>query len=97
MQITHVTFNVGKADSAKALETLVEEAKAVRAMAGCIAFIPFQDATDPTQIGILHEWQTGEDFTAYTSSQEFAQLGKILRPMMLKPPVSRRFTADLIE
>lgn len=97
MLIAHVTFVVAKADSAKALAALVGEAPQVRAMNGCVAFLPFQDPSDPAQIGVLHEWETGDDFAKYATSPEFARVGEILRPMMLKPPVSRRFDAILIE
>lgn len=97
MLIAHVTFEVDLTNSTKALEALTTEAGQVRAMTGCIAFNPFQDATNPAQIGVLHEWETADDFAGYTASQEFARVGATLRPMMVKPPLSRRFDANLIE
>lgn len=97
MLIAHVTFEVDQTNSSKALDALTAEAAQVRAMTGCIAFNPFQDATNPALIGVLHEWETPEDFAGYTASQEFARAGATLRPMMVKPPLSRRFDASLIE
>ena len=97
MLIAHVTFEVDPTSSAKALEALTTEAAQVRAMVGCIAFNPFQDAINPALIGVLHEWETSDDFDGYTASEEFARVGATLRPMMVKPPLSRRFDASLVE
>lgn len=97
MLIAHVTFIVAQENSRKALNALVAEADQVRAMLGCITFIPFQDATDPQKVGVIHEWETQQDFEGYTSSTEFARVGQILRPMMLAPPVSHRFDATLLK
>ncbi|MEP6066193.1 MAG: antibiotic biosynthesis monooxygenase [Paracoccaceae bacterium] len=96
MLIAHVTFTVALEDSRKALDALVAESDQVRAMPGSIAFIPFQDATDPQKVGVIHEWKTQQDFEDYTSSDEFARVGQTLRPMMLAPPVSHRFDATLL-
>lgn len=96
MLIAHVTFIVAQEDSRKALDALVAEAEQVRAMLGCVAFIPFQDASDPKKVGVIHEWKTQQDFEGYTTSDEFARVGQILRPMMLAPPVSHRFDATLL-
>jgi quinol monooxygenase YgiN len=97
MLIAHVTFVVAQEDSGKALDALVAEADQVRAMPGCVAFIPFQDATDPQKVGVIHEWETQQDFEGYTSSEEFARVGQILRAMMLAPPISHRFDATLLK
>lgn len=97
MFIAHVMFNVSAESRAGALQTLLDECAVVRAMAGCIAFIPFVDPTDETGLGVLHEWDSAETFAAYTSSAEFAAVGQALRPIMIEPPVSKRFDATLIE
>jgi quinol monooxygenase YgiN len=97
MLIAHVTFIVAKENSRKALEALVAEVAQVRAMPGCVTFLPFQDASDPRKVGVVHEWATAGDFTGYTSSAEFARVGQSLRPMMLAPPVSHRFDAARVE
>jgi quinol monooxygenase YgiN len=97
MLIAHVYFTVAAGDRQKALDTLLAEAPTVRAMKGCRAFIPFPDPTNPEGMGVLHEWEDGEDFAAYVSSPGFAEMGKTLRPMMISAPVSRRFDARLLE
>jgi quinol monooxygenase YgiN len=96
MLIAHVLFIVAEVDSGKALDVLKVEALQVRGMKGCINVIPFQDATNPQRIGIVHEWESAEDFTLYTASPEFARAGQALHPMMLEPPISDRFDANLI-
>ncbi|MEP2784058.1 MAG: antibiotic biosynthesis monooxygenase [Pseudoruegeria sp.] len=97
MLIAHVTFTVAKNGASKALEALIAETAQVRAMPGCVAFVPFQDASDPQKVGVLHEWTSAEDFAGYIGSKEFSRVGKSLRPMMLAPPVSLRFDATPLE
>jgi quinol monooxygenase YgiN len=94
MFIAHVHFAVASARRAEALDTLVAEAATVRAMPGCLAFLPFADPLDGEAIGILHEWQSADHFAAYTASPGFAEVGATLRPMMLRPPISRRFVVQ---
>jgi quinol monooxygenase YgiN len=97
MLIAHVTFAVAETERQAALATLVAEAETVRAMPGCIAFTPFADPTDSQKVGIVHEWETAEQFRAYAQSPSFAASGQMLRPMMVDKPLSRRFAAELIE
>lgn len=97
MFIAHVSFQVSPADRAQALDTLLAEAPAVRAMPGCAAFVPFLHPTDPGQLGILHEWATEADFAAYLGSAGFARSGRTLRPLMVAAPVSRRFAATPVD
>jgi quinol monooxygenase YgiN len=97
MLIAHVTFAVDQHQRQAALATLVAEAGSVRAMPGCIAFTPFADPIDPQKVGIVHEWETLDQFRAYAQSPGFAATGQVLRPMMVDKPLSRRFEAELIE
>jgi len=97
MLIAHVQFTVAPGDRAKALGTLLAEAPTVRAMKGCLSFLPFYDPTDASAIGIVHEWESSDDFAAYVASSGFAESGKILRPLMTGTPISRRFDATLLQ
>ncbi|MFT6451687.1 MAG: quinol monooxygenase YgiN [Halocynthiibacter sp.] len=97
MFIAHVTFPVSRENRAFALEALLKEVDFVRALPGCIAFIPFLDPTDPQGLGVLHEWTSAEEMGAYLASDCFASIGEILRPIMAAPPISKRFDAQLIE
>ena len=97
MLIAIIKFTVAKADRDAAMTALLDETDTVCAMDGCIAFRPFADPQDPTGCGILHEWESEAAFKRYTTSAGFAAVGQILRPMMTTPPISRRFSAKLIE
>ncbi len=97
MLIAHVTFQVSADNRELAITTLKKEIGAVCAMKGCIAFVPFLSPSNNQDIGVLHEWDTADDFAAYLASDSFATVGQVLRPMMTAPPVSRRFDATLIE
>lgn len=97
MFIAHVIFSVSAPARETALAVLTAEAATVRAMPGCLSFLPFADPTDPQKVGVVHEWESAEQFGAYTASPAFAQSGATLRPMMTGKPVSRRFTAALVE
>lgn len=97
MLIAHVHITVATTDREKALNILLNEVTPVRAMKGCLTYIPFIDPTNDTGLVVLHEWQSNEDFAAYATSTEFAKIGQELRPMMNAPPVSKRFDVAPIE
>ncbi len=97
MFIAHVYFAVKPEAREAALAKLVEQTPTVHAMEGCQAFIPFIDPIDETRIGVLHEWEDQQAFKGYTNSPPFAELGRVLRPIMIESPKSLRFDAMLIE
>jgi quinol monooxygenase YgiN len=97
MLIAHVKFTISAENRNKAIETLKREVEVVCAMKGCIAFVPFLDPTNPCDVGVLHEWDTADDFASYIASDSFATIGQVLRPIMTSPPISKRFDAALIE
>ncbi|HVZ30124.1 MAG TPA: antibiotic biosynthesis monooxygenase [Asticcacaulis sp.] len=97
MLIAHVTFRVAPDSLRIALDALMSEVPVVRRMKGCQAFIPFADPTVEGGLGLIHEWDSGEDFAAYVTSPGFAEVNARLRPLMTEPPVSRRFDARLAE
>lgn len=97
MLIAHVKFTVSAENRALAIDTLKQEVEAVCAMKGCIAFIPFLDPTNTQDVGVLHEWDSADDFAAYNASDSFAIVSQVLRPIMISPPVSSRFDAVLIK
>jgi quinol monooxygenase YgiN len=96
MLIAHVFFSVDETIRHQVVERLSRDVGAVRAMDGCLAFIPFMNPGNPQEVGILHEWQSAEDFARYTSSDTFARFQAELRPMMVAPPISRRFEVELV-
>jgi quinol monooxygenase YgiN len=97
MLIAHLKFSVAAENRQMAIEVLSDQSKSVRNMKGCIAFTPFLDATDKQILGVLHEWDSAEDFAAYLASESFAASGRVLRPLMVSAPLSKRFDAKLIE
>lgn len=97
MLIAHVIFTVLPEDRPLVIDTLKTEAEAVCAMKGCIDFIPFLHPMNAQGVGVLHEWETANDFAAYLASESFVTLGQVLRPIMTSPPVSKRFDATLAE
>lgn len=97
MLIAHVSFPVASANRSLALDTLKQEVETVRAMTGCLSFVPYLNPTNDTDVGVVHEWETARDFDAYIASDSFATVGQVLRPIMTSPPVSKRFDATLIE
>ncbi len=97
MLITIVEFKTSVKNRAVAMAALSAEGNAVRAMSGCIAFRPFADPETGDTCFILHEWENENDFSTYVSSDHFAAIGKVLRPLMTAPPISRRFRAELLE
>lgn len=93
MLVALVDFTVEPEKRAQALQRLMEEAPSVLAMPGCRTFRPYGDPADEAHVGIVHEWQNEEAFTAYIRSDGFAEIGAALRPMMTSPPSSRRYAA----
>lgn len=97
MLIAHVSFTVFSDNRKSAIDALKQEIEAVRAMKGCVAFVPFTDPVNEQGVGVLHEWNTANDFAAYAASDSFANISKSLRPLMVSPPISKRFDAVMIE
>lgn len=78
----------------EALHPLLVEARRVT---GNVSYRAFTDSEDGAHIGMMHEWETLDHFRAYAASELFARIGKILRPAMTTPPVSRRLNTTSIE
>lgn len=97
MLVAHVTFTVSAADRERVLQRLAADAAAVRAMPGCLAFVPFADPTAADRLGVMHEWTSAEEFGRYAASPLFARFGADVRPLMAAPPISRRFAATLVD
>ena len=93
MLVALVDFTVDPAGREEALAHLLKEAPVVTAMAGCRTFRPYGDPVDETHIGIVHEWDSEDDFAAYLRSDGFSEIGAVLRPMMTSASSSRRYSA----
>lgn len=95
--IAIVDFAVSAADRPLAVDHLERERPSVRAMPGCVEFRVFPSPGTDTEITVLHEWRDQAAFTGYLESEEFARSGEVLRPLMTRPPSSRRFQVRLVE
>lgn len=97
MIIAIVDFDVAPADRDEALAVLREDALLARDLPGNLSYRAFTNVGSNSHVGIMHEWETLEDFTAYTESDTFARIGRKLRPRMTSAPVSRRIRAEVFE
>lgn len=97
MFIAIVDFTVAAQNRTTALNILLAEEPTVRAMRGNMAFRTYADPDNAEALCIIHEWENTESFEAYASSDAFRSSGQALRPLMTTIPVSRRFTAQLLE
>jgi quinol monooxygenase YgiN len=97
MLVAHVFFPVPPNKREEALNILLARLHSVRAMKGCLRFIPFADPTNEEGVAVLHEWETREDFNAYVTDPGFVELRQALGLLMTGTPVSRRFDATLLE
>lgn len=96
MIIAHILFSVSAENRELAIDTLNRETKTIRAMQGCVTFLPFLDPANSQTVGVLQEWERPEDFEGYIASSSFKTIGKILHPIMTSPPQSKRFDAKRI-
>jgi quinol monooxygenase YgiN len=97
MFIAVLDLRTTSADRAVALAQLDSERDQIRAMAGNLDFRVYAGRDDETAVAVIHEWVDAPSFAGYLSSDAFARSGAVLRPLMTSPPVSRRFSADLLE
>lgn len=97
MFIAILDFSTSAADRPAALAQLDAARPAVVEMTGCVSFRVYASRLAPTDVTVVHEWEDGDAFDRYLGSDAFARSGAVLRPLMTAAPVSRRFTAELLE
>lgn len=97
MFIAILDFRTAATDRPDVLAHLDEERDRVRAMPGNIAYRVYAAREDDTAVAVVHEWDDEASFAGYLRSDSFAQSGTKIRPLMTGAPVSRRFSADLLE
>jgi quinol monooxygenase YgiN len=97
MFIAILDLRTAEADRAAALAQLDGEKAEIRSMPGNLDFRVYADRDDAEAITVVHEWADEPSFAGYLASGAFARSGEVLRPLMSEPPVSRRFSAALLE
>lgn len=97
MLIAVLDLHTNPSDRALALAQLDGERDEIRAMSGNLDFRVYAARDDQEAVTVLHEWADESSFAAYLSSEAFARSGAVIRPLLNRPPVSRRFRAALLE
>jgi quinol monooxygenase YgiN len=97
MLIAVLDLRTTAADRPTALAQLDHERDEIRSMPGNLDFRVYAARHDDEALTVLHEWADRSAFEAYLASEAFARSGAVLRPLVTEPPVSRRFSADLLE
>jgi quinol monooxygenase YgiN len=97
MFIAILDLRTTDSDRAAALAQLDSEKDEIRAMPGNVDFRVYADRGDAGAVAVIHEWTDEESFAGYLASSAFARSGAVLRPLATAPPVSRRFSAALLE
>ena len=97
MLIAVLDLRTTAADRSAALAQLDREREEIRSMPGNLDFRVYAGRHDDEAVTVLHEWADRPSFEAYLASDAFARSGAVLRPLVTEPPVSRRFSADLLE
>ncbi len=98
MLIAHVTFETAAPTARPALAALIAEIadRPRHARQPRLPAVPCRPGED-TGLGVIHEWVDAASFDTYVASPGFAASGRVLRPLMTAPPVSKRFEARLLE
>lgn len=97
MFIAILDFGTTAENRATALAQLESERPLVRSMSGNLAFRVYASREDERTVTVVHEWADQSTFAAYVESEAFAESNAVLRPLVTKGPVSRRFRAELLE
>ena len=97
MLIAILDLQTTAAERAVALAQLDAERNEIRAMPGNLDFRVYSARDDEGGVTVIHEWADEPSFAAYLASEAFDRSGTVLRPLLLAPPRSRRFRADLFE
>ncbi len=97
MIIALLDLRTAAADRAAALAQLDSEREEIRAMPGNLDFRVYAARDDDGAVAVIHEWVDEPSFAAYLASDAFARSGALIRPLVIAPPVSRRFDAALLE
>ncbi|WP_406832868.1 antibiotic biosynthesis monooxygenase family protein [Pedococcus sp. KACC 23699] len=97
MLIAILDFGTTAGDRDRALAQLENERPLVRSMPGNLAFRVYASREDDRTVTVVHEWTDRAAFAAYLASDAFARSNAVLRPLVIDGPVSRRFSAELLE
>lgn len=97
MFIAVLDLRTAPIDRPVVLAHLDNEREEIRAMPGNLEFRVYAARDDEEGVVVIHEWDDERSFADYLATDVFDRLGKVLRPLLSVPPVSRRFRATLLE
>lgn len=97
MLIAVLDLRASAADRPAVLAQLDSERDEIRVMPGNLDYRVYAARDDDESVAVIHEWADEPSFAAYLASDAFARSGAVVRPLLTAPPVSRRFSAALLE
>lgn len=74
----------------------IETVEVPKLFAGCDRFDVAIHLTDPLRVVIIEEWVDRAAADIYLGSDYFAAAGLILRPLLVSPPESAYYDAELV-
>ena len=92
-----VSFSVAATDEAAAVNALVEAAPKMRALKGNLGARVLTDPQSAGAIILLHSWDTMADLDAYRGGPLMAEIGSVLRPIMVAAPVTTVYEMDVVD
>lgn len=97
MFIAILDLRTAEADRPAVQGRLEAEQPSIQSMPGCVDMRVFPSPRHGTELTVLHEWEDEASFQIYLTSESFQRSGELIRPLLSEPPISRRFTAELVE
>lgn len=78
------------------LQTLQDATPTIRQLPGNLSFRPLV-GPEPGRLTILQEWETPDAFAGYQAHAIYTDINAALGPMLIEPPVIRRYAAEPLE
>lgn len=94
MVIARVIVSIKEEHRAAFLEHMRKETAELRTFKGCLRFDILVDPVTEGTYVLYEEWATEEDFEAYKKSEQFANNGKVIYPMVASKPDAKYFKGE---
>ncbi|WP_454287801.1 putative quinol monooxygenase [Rhizobium arsenicireducens] len=95
MQIVSVDFTVAPENIQRALDQFGHTAAEVRQMAGALRYDIYADPRGNGSVLIYQNWSSPADFAVYQASPSKQALLSSLKPLMIAPPLTKIYAAEL--
>ncbi len=98
MMVIRVAVKIKPEEAANFVNHIQQEMIEVKQQfTGCERFNLYRDIADENTFLLYEEWQSQANFEAYKNSDYFKQNGQKLFPMMVEPPDSAYFEAQILQ